>query len=109
MSKSGLCTEKVAVKWEPYRPSNGTEGDLFQEAWCVKCKRDQAYQDSGGNEPGCPLIARSMAFDIGDPQYPKEWRRQVSDRVWPGTAECTAFEAIGAPERCKHTADMFGE
>lgn len=95
------------VKWAPYRPSNGTEGDIFQEAYCVRCKRDQAFQESGGEADGCPILAATMAYRLEDEKYPKEWRRQVGDNEWPGTAECTAFEPIG-PERCKHTAEMFG-
>lgn len=94
------------IRWEPYRPSNGTEGDLFREDWCDRCKRDQAFQQSGGQEPGCPIVADSMAFSVDDAKYPKEWRRRADATEWPG-AECTAFEAIGTPERCKHTPDMF--
>ena len=72
----------------PYRPSNGTEGELFMSECCYRCKRDQAYQESGGEAEGCPIIAASMAYKPSDPQYPKEW-------VWQGgEAICTAFDDI---------------
>lgn len=71
-----------------YRPSNGTEGDYFQEAWCARCKADRAYRESGGKEAGCDLIARSMAFKVDEPRYPKEW-------VWrDGYPVCTAFDDL---------------
>lgn len=70
-----------------YRPSNGTEGECFQDAWCEKCKADRAFRESG-EEPGCDIIARSMAFNVDEPEYPREW-------VWrDGYAVCTAFDDV---------------
>lgn len=69
--------------WPPpdgtsYRPSNGTAGQSFIEAWCGCCKND-AHGD-------CPIIARSMAFGVDEPEYPTEW-------VWKdGQPVCTAFD-----------------
>jgi hypothetical protein len=37
---------------EPYRPSNGTEGEMFQEQWCEKCEHDLAAR-KGGPPYGC--------------------------------------------------------
>ena len=28
-----------------YRPSNGTEGDMFLNAWCCHCARDKAMRE----------------------------------------------------------------
>ena len=64
-----------------YRPSNGTEGGLFIEAWCFKCKKDKKKI---GN---CRILARTLAFDINDKRYPKEWR-YGKDRK----PECVAFK-----------------
>jgi hypothetical protein len=73
---------------KPYRPSNGTEGECFMEGWCNRCKADRAHQDSAGEEPGCDIIARSMAFDVGEPGYPVQW-------VWKdGEPTCTAFDDV---------------
>jgi hypothetical protein len=30
--------------FEPYRPSNGTEGEYFQEEYCYRCKHDDPDQ-----------------------------------------------------------------
>jgi hypothetical protein len=75
---------------KPYRPSNGTEGMEFIEHWCGRCKRDQAYQESDGEEDGCPIVAASLAFDVDAPDYPREW---VQDDPW-GNPRCTAFAPI---------------
>ena len=74
----------TAIVWEPYRPSNGTEGDIFRADWCEKCTKDV--------DGDCRIIALSMAYDVDEPEYPKEWRRRADATEWPG-AECTAFEA----------------
>lgn len=37
-----------------YRPSNGTEGMIFMDKFC-------------------DIISNTMAYDINDPEYPKEW------------------------------------
>ena len=55
-------TKKQAGK--KYRPSNGTEGDLFMSSFCHNCANDI-------NEY-CSIIDYSMAFDIEDDEYPKE-------------------------------------
>lgn len=67
-----------------YRPSNGTEGELFYEEFCAKCVRDQ-------NED-CPIYTATMVFGVDDPQYPKEW---IEDEAGP---RCTAFDEIVHPD-----------
>lgn len=74
------------VEWEPYRPSNGTEGMGFIECWCDGCARDAAARN-GHPENGCPILARTLAYDIGDPKYPREWQRNRET----GECRCTAF------------------
>lgn len=95
----------------PYRPSSGTEGAAFFEAWCCHCARDKAmreganYDDCDDNEV-CPIIAKTFAHEVTDPEYPKEWI--VGDDDYP---RCTAYVEAGRevpPPRCERTADMFG-
>ena len=62
---------------KPYRPSNGTEGDVFMEMFCYRCKH---YDD-------CEIIVKTMAFEKDDPEYPKEWKFDAE-----GCPTCTAFE-----------------
>jgi hypothetical protein len=91
-----------SVAGQPYRPSNGTEGEIFQESWCYRCKRDQAFQEDPDNNDGCPILGDTMMYDVKDPKYPKEWVRDAE-----GHPKCTAFEDRREPERCPHTQDMF--
>lgn len=95
--------ESTGIVWKPYRPSNGTEGDIFRASWCDRCERDRLYRETGGNAPlnedgsnGCSIIARTMGYDLDDPKYPKEWRRREAATEYPG-GECTAFEPERAP------------
>jgi hypothetical protein len=75
--------------YQPYRPSNGTEGDCFTAAWCSRCERDVGYK-SATCEEGCGILVRTYAYAIDDPEYPTEWR-MASD----GAPYCTAFVPIG--------------
>jgi hypothetical protein len=80
----------ILPAWEPYRPSNGTEGQFFMEEWCLRCARDAAFRNDKP-EHGCRILARTLLYDIDDPNYPKEWVRRSNDNEWPGSARCTAF------------------
>jgi hypothetical protein len=71
----------------PYRPSNGTEGEIFMSAWCARCMRDQARRE-GDAFAGCEIITLTMAFEIDDPSYPQAW---VQDD--DGAPSCLEFEA----------------
>lgn len=63
-----------------YRPSNGTEGCGFIECWCDLCEHEQ------GNRQ-CKILTNTMAYDIKDKEYPKEWI--YADN---GLPICTAFK-----------------
>lgn len=89
-----------------YRPSNGTEGDLFQAAWCVHCRRDAAFrQDPEAAAEGCTILVHTYAYAVDHPRYPGEWQ-------WgeDGQPRCTAFQPMGTDDayRCDDTPDMFG-
>ena len=64
-----------------YRPSNGAEGEHFMAQYCEVCQKDDLE-----NDIICPIIGRTMAYDVDDPQYPSEWVRD-GDEV-----KCTAFQ-----------------
>lgn len=68
---------RAGFKW---RPSNGTEGEIFRESWCEKCKKD-ANED-------CPILAATLAFSVEDEKYPMEWQYGED-----GQPKCSAFEA----------------
>lgn len=68
-----------------YRPSNGTEGELFQEAFCHKCKKDN-FDGEGGES--CRILLETFAWDVEDEDYPGEWIIATD-----GQPTCTAFES----------------
>lgn len=61
-----------------YRPSNGTEGMIFQDKFCDKCTKFR--------KGSCSIFNRSFFNDINDKAYPKEW---VYDSN--GNPTCTSF------------------
>ena len=72
------------MKTTPYQPSNSTDGELFQQQWCHRCARD-AYDYESNTGKQCNILVRTMAYNIGDKQYPVEW---IKDDDGP---RCTAF------------------
>lgn len=96
---------------EKYRPSSGTEGSAFFEAWCAHCARDKPMSegknfDECGPDEVCSIIGDTFAYEVDDPKYPVEW---IVDADGP---KCTAFVPAcgGVPRsRCEKTVDMFPE
>ncbi len=70
---------------KPYRPSNGTEGMIFQEKFCDNCIHDKEWREKDKNP--CQILSNTLMYERRDAEYPKEW---VHDRAGKGT--CTAFE-----------------
>jgi hypothetical protein len=91
---AAILVKRAGEKW---RPCNGTEGDLFIAAHCMKCMED------GDN---CEILHLTFAHDVEDAEYPAEWQYGVD-----GQPTCTAFRPEdGEPVtqvRCAHTVDMF--
>lgn len=77
---------------DPYRPSNGTEGDAFISRWCSKCKHNASARENDGFD-GCDILVRTFALAITDPDYPVEWRQDG-----PSGPRCTTFLAVGEAE-----------
>lgn len=69
---------------EPYRPSNGTEGEMFCKDWCRRCRREQ-------NGRQCKILTATLIYSVDEPDYPKEWVIDVGE---PGNPRCTAFETL---------------
>ena len=80
----------------PYRPSNGTEGELFRAYFCSQCKhRDD---DVAG---GCEIALRAYAYDIDDPSYPAQWIHGPD-----GQPMCTEFEYVRYREQWDELLDQ---
>ena len=86
---------------EPYRPANGTEGEMFHERFCYRCRRGQDEDNP------CPILGATLVFSVVDAGYPKEWKYDND-----GRPTCTAFHDVQSKEpaagtRCPETLDMF--
>jgi len=90
-----------------YIPSNGSEGEGFQESFCNRCARDAAFRETdyeGDPALGCQILANTMAIPFNSPDYPKEWIQDDDG----GNPRCTAFTTDPTcPVRCDKTLDMF--
>jgi hypothetical protein len=76
---------------EPYRPSNGTAGEIFRQDWCERCQNPDCHPDIA---PGCCPSAHRVAD-----RSPK-----------PATAQCeprVAFvDGIGGTAQQMRQADL---
>lgn len=85
-------TPKVLNKFpncvgKPFRPSNGTEGMIFMDAFCEQCIHEKYSHTQNDADKKCDLMSAAMIFDIGDDDYPKEWVHDMEG--WP---ICTAWK-----------------
>lgn len=107
---ASFAAMNVSRAGEKYRPSNGTEGDLFMDAFCRRCQRDGAMRegmdfDECDDNERCDLIGRTMLHPIEAPEYPSEWQYGKD-----GQPCCTAFVPAGQPipePRCTLTRELF--
>jgi len=86
---------------EKYRPSNGTEGDIFTAEWCGNCLH---YKDPE-TEEYCQILGDTFAFNVDDDNYPGEWTYDEN-----GKPMCAAYNhntETRLTPRCTRTEDMF--
>lgn len=98
----------MGEKIELYRPSNGTDGEMFMSSFCYQCSK---WRDDPDAKTQCSIAASTMFWDIDDPKYPKQWR------YVDGQPTCTAFDSREERNakrrgehkkaRCKNAVDMF--
>jgi hypothetical protein len=77
-----------AQRVEPYRPSNGTDGECFMGQWCAGCDRDSYpdWDDGDSDEKRCEILGLGLCGE-----QPPEW---IQDERGP---RCTAFVDDGSP------------
>jgi hypothetical protein len=67
-----------------YRPSNGTEGEMFKDMFCYDCARCNAGDP---DKDPCDIEMRTFFLEVDDADYPQEWQYGPN-----GQPICTAFE-----------------
>lgn len=65
----------------------------FTETYCDRCEGDAIYRETDDGKDGCPLLANSMLYEVGEEGYPAEW--VYNENRCP---TCTAFEEEVSPE-----------
>lgn len=99
-----MNTSEFIGPLQPYRPSNGTEGECFIAANCDQCEHDKCWRLA--EESPCEILSNSMLFNQNDPHYPRQWVINGD-----GQPECLQYlpeqDADYIP-RCKLTQDLFG-
>lgn len=80
-----------------YRPSNGTEGMIFQELYCDNCKHDRYTEEHPEN--GCQILRATLLYRREDSRYPQDWvwnpdkcLTRGLDFNSPYGPRCTSFE-----------------
>jgi hypothetical protein len=73
-----------------YRPSNGTEGDIFRARFCDRCTKDNFTDENPSG--GCEILMNCLCYGIDDEEYPEEWVYNSE-----GSPVCTAFVARENP------------
>ena len=78
---------------KPFRPFSGTEGAVFEQEWCMMCKRDQEWYEYEINP--CEIHNAALMYDIDEPDYPVEWKYNSA-----GLPSCSAFVKINTDCKC---------
>jgi hypothetical protein len=81
------------MKTRPYRPSNGTDGMIFDDAWCSRCQHDATAREDE-RAFGCEILSRTLIFARDDAEYPTEWVEDDVPYKAGSNPRCTAFLAI---------------
>lgn len=58
------------MKDKSYQPSNGSEGNWFEDKFCMNCIHTNP---DPCKKPQCEIWCRAICWNIGDEHYPKEW------------------------------------
>jgi len=82
---------------KPYRPVNGTEGEIFEGKYCNHCRREPI----GDSIHGCSIRMRVMVYEVGHKLYPKQWIEI------DGAPQCTAFDDRAIPAKPRRRKDRI--
>jgi hypothetical protein len=66
-----------------YCPSNGTEGDWFEDKFCMNCIHTNP---DPCKKPQCEIWCRAVCWNVNDEHFPTEWQYDNDDKP-----VCTAW------------------
>jgi hypothetical protein len=70
-----------------YKPSNGTEGELFINRHCANCVHENSFRKEDGKK-FCGILSATLTHEVNDKKYPTEWQ-YIDDKP-----TCTKFERL---------------
>ncbi|MFA6309819.1 MAG: hypothetical protein WC677_08860 [Clostridia bacterium] len=59
-------------KTDKYRPSNGTEGEIFMCNFCYHCINEKWVHEQIDGDKKCELLNKMILLDADDKDYPEE-------------------------------------
>jgi hypothetical protein len=59
-----------------YCPSNGSEGDWFEDKFCMNCIHTNPDPHK---KPQCDIWCSALCFRVDEPDFPKEWIYDEND------------------------------
>lgn len=74
---------KAAKEGSPF--SNSTQGEIWMNQWCYRCKVDAPYQRDE-SDTGCPLLVVAL---VG--MTPAEWTTRTNDDAIHANYHCSEF------------------
>jgi hypothetical protein len=69
-----------------YRPSNGTEGMIFEDKFCSQCIHEKWMHTQKSGDKQCDIYNDVQLFEFRNVGYPKEWIYDNEDKP-----TCTSF------------------
>lgn len=76
---------------EIFMPSNGTEGDCFNSAFCDRCIHEKWTHTQNHADKKCDILNRAIIYwYTNDPNYPNQWRYNAEG--WPICTEWVKWD-----------------
>ncbi len=73
---------------DKYRPSSGTEGEVFEAKHCNKCRHYEYVEEFGFSDCMKSILGDATGFDIDYLEYPDAWTFTAE-----GAPTCTEFQS----------------
>jgi len=74
-------------KTEKFRPSNGTDGEIFMCDFCYHCINEKWIHDQKEGDKKCEILSKMILLDTDNKNYPEELTYDTED--YP---ICTAYK-----------------
>lgn len=73
-----------------FRPSNGTEGMVFEEHFCSNCIHEKFIHTQNHKDKQCPVYSGMILFEVNEEDYPPEL--VFDSEGWPVCTKWTKWD-----------------